>query len=75
MMENPLTIGKIPIWSAKLGAAITSRLRGGGISPTIIDVITSSEVVQKNADAEMGISLTPLSTTLETILAEKKSET
>ena len=75
MMENPLTIGKIPIWSAKLGAAITSRLRGGGISPTIIDVIASSEVVQKNADAEMGISLTPLSTTLETILAEKKSET
>ena len=75
MMENPLTIGKIPIWSAKLGAAITSRLRGGGISPTIIDVITGSEVVQKNADAEMGISLTPLSTTLETILAEKKRET
>jgi len=75
MMENPLTIGKIPIWSAKLGAAITSRLRGGGISPAVIDVITSSEVVQKNADAEMGISLTPLSTTLETILAEKKRET
>ena len=75
MMENPLTIGKIPLWIAKLGAAITSRLRGGGISPTVIDVITSSEVVQKNADAEMGISLTPLSTTLETILAEKKRET
>ncbi len=75
MMENPLTIGKIPLWIAKLGAAITSRLRGGGISPTVIDVITTSEVVQKNADAEMGISLTPLSTTLETILAEKKRET
>ena len=75
MMENPLTIGKIPLWIAKLGAAITSRLRGGRISPTVIDVITTSEVVQKNADAEMGISLTPLSTTLETILAEKKRET
>ena len=75
MMENPLTIGKTPLWIAKLGAAITSRLRGGGISPTVIDVITGSEVVQKNADAEMGISLTPLSTTLETILAEKKRET
>ena len=70
MMENPLTIGKIPLWIAKLGAAITSRLRGGGISPTVIDVITTSEVVQKNADAELGISLTPLSTTIQKILAE-----
>jgi hypothetical protein len=41
----------------------------------VIDVITSSEVVQKNADAEMGISLTPLSRTLETILTEKKHDT
>ncbi len=71
MMENPLTIGTIPLWIAKLGAAVTSRLKGGGISPDVIDVITSSEVVQKNADAELGISLTPLSRTLETILTEK----
>ena len=75
MMKNPLTIGTIPLWIAKLGAAVTSRLKGGGISPDVIDVITSSEVVQKNADAEMGISLTPLSRTLETILTEKKQET
>ena len=75
MMKNPLTIGTIPLWIAKLAAAVTSRLKGGGISPDVIDVITSSEVVQKNADAEMGISLTPLSRTLETILTEKKHET
>jgi len=74
MMENPLTIGKTPLWIAKLGAAITSRLRGGGISPTVIDVITTNEVVQKNADVEIGISLTPLSTTLEKILTQKKQE-
>ena len=75
MMENPLTIGTIPLWIAKLGAAVTSGLKGGGMSPDVIDVITSSEVVQKNADAELGISLTPLSRTLETILTEKKHET
>ena len=74
MMEKPLTIGSIPLWIAKLGAAMTSRLSGGGISPTVIDVITSNEVVQKNADAEMGLSLTPLSRTLEKILTEKRQE-
>ena len=74
MMENPITIGTIPLWIAKLGTAMTSRLKGGGISPTVIDVITTDEVVQKNAGAEMGISLTPLSTTLEKILTEKKQE-
>jgi NADH dehydrogenase len=75
MMENPITIATIPLWIARLGAAMTSRLNGGGVSPTVIDVITTDEVVQKNADAEMGISLTPLSTTLRKILTEKKQET
>ena len=74
MMENPITIGTIPVWIAKLGAALTSRIKGGGASPTVIDVITTNEVVQKNADVEMGISLTPLSTTLEKILTQKKQE-
>jgi hypothetical protein len=53
---------------AKLGAAIMSRLKGGGISPTVIDVITADEVVEKNADRELGITLTPLSDTLQKIL-------
>jgi NADH dehydrogenase len=71
MMGNPLSIGAMPVWVAKLGAAVTSRLKGGGISPTVIDIITASEEVQKNADVDMGISLTPLSATLERILSEK----
>ena len=75
MMGKPLSIGAIPVWIAKLGAAITSRLKGGGISPTVIDVITASEVVQKNADTDLGISLTPLSATIEKILSEKEQET
>ena len=75
MMGKPLSIGAIPLWIAKLGAAITRRAKGGGVSPTVIDVITASEVVLKNADTELGISLTPLSTTLGKILPEKKRET
>ena len=65
-------MGTIPLWMAKLGAAITSRLNGGGISATVIEVITTDEVVQKNADSEVGISLTPLSTTLEKILSKNE---
>ncbi len=68
MMGKELSTGTIPLWIAKLGAAITSRLNGGGISPTVIDVITANEVVHKNADSELGLSLTPLSTTLGKIL-------
>ena len=65
-------MGTIPLWMAKLGAAITSRLNGGGISATVIEVITTDEVVQKNADSEVGISLTPLSTTLEKFLSKNE---
>ncbi len=75
MMGNPLSIATMPLWIAKSGAAMTSRFKGGGISPTVIDVITADEVVQKNADTELGINLTPLSETLEKILPKQKHET
>ncbi len=74
MMGNSVSIDAIPVWIAKLGAALTRRLGRGGISPTVIDVITADEVVQKNADTELGINLTPLSATLEKILPKKKTE-
>ncbi len=74
MMGKELSIGTTPLWVAKLGAALTSRLNGGGMSPTVIDVITTDEVVEKNASTDLGISLTPLTTTLEHILSEKKRE-
>ncbi|MDH3207983.1 MAG: NAD(P)H-binding protein [Gemmatimonadota bacterium] len=63
-----LSFGVTPIWLAKLGAAVMSRVKGGGISPTVIDVITADEVVEKNADEALGIRLTPLSETLQKIL-------
>ncbi len=68
MLGNDVTIKSIPIWSAKLGAAIGSRIKGGGITPTVIEVITTDETVTHNAATELGVSLTPLRKTLEKIL-------
>lgn len=68
------SIGTIPIRLAKLGAAVTSRLKGGGITPTVIDVITADEVVRTNADEALGVRLTPLSTTLDKIFGEERTE-
>lgn len=73
MMGREVNVGAIPVWVAKLGAWVTSTLKGGGMTPAVIDVITMDEEVSKNADAELGISLTPLSQTLEKILAKHKN--
>jgi len=70
LLGKEVSIGTIPIWLAKLGAAITSRLKGGGISPAVIDVITANEVVQRNADKDIGISLTALSVTLDKLVVK-----
>lgn len=63
-----VSLKSTPVWIAKLGAALRRRFKGGGVSPTVIDVITRDEVVEKNADAELGITLTPLDETLRKIL-------
>ena len=65
IMGKAISFGTIPILLAKFGAAISSILKGGGITPTVIDVITQDEVVKTNADSEIGITLTPLKQTLE----------
>jgi preprotein translocase subunit YajC len=62
----------MPIWLAKFGARISSILKGGGITPTVIDVITKDEVIQTNADTALGISLTSLQSTLEKITDKKQ---
>lgn len=74
MMNGSVEIGSVPIVLAKLVAAISSRLKGGGITPTVIDVITRDEVVANNADSTLNISLTPLQETLEKILAHKQNK-
>ena len=74
MMGQAPSIGTVPVWIAKAGAAIGGRVRGGGISPTVIDVITTDEVVETNADVALGLTLTPLSTTLEKIVSGRDRE-
>ncbi len=73
LQGREISISSIPIWSAKLFAAIGSIVKGGGISPTVIDVITSDEHVSSNADTALGITLTPLDTTLQKILTAHSS--
>ena len=73
MMGREVTLGAVPIWIAKLGAAVRSSLSGGGITPTVIDVITANEHVAHNADVDLGITLTPLAETLTKILPRRSA--
>jgi NADH dehydrogenase len=72
MLGHAVSIRSMPIWLAKLGAAVNGWTRRRGMTPTIIDVITASESVRANADAELGVMLTPLSTTLENLLRSER---
>ena len=65
VMGKTIAFGNVPIPLAKFGAAITSILKRGGITPTVIDVITQDEIVKTNADSALGITLTPMKQTLE----------
>ena len=66
--DSTLEVGSIPIGFTKLMAGITSTLRGGGFTPTVIDVITQDEEVSHNGFAELGVTLTSLDRTIEKIL-------
>jgi uncharacterized protein YbjT (DUF2867 family) len=68
LMNRQVSIWSMPVWLARLGAALNGWRRRGGMTPTVIDVITASEVVHENADAELGVLLTPLTATLEKLL-------
>ena len=70
-MGREVSVGAVPVWLAKLGATVTGWFRKGGMTPAVIDVITSDETVRDNADAELGVSLTPLSETLRRMVEER----
>lgn len=53
-----------PVRLARLGAWFAGLFRTGGLTPAVIDVITSDEAVDRNADGELGVRLTPLPDTL-----------
>ena len=71
LMGHNVSVAAVPVWTAKLGAAVAGWIRPGGMTPTVIDVITADESVRTNADVDLGVSLTPLTATLEKLLPEK----
>jgi len=71
MMGNEVAIGSVPLWLAKLAARLKGLLRSGGITPTVIDVITADELIATNADIDLRLALTPLETTVKKILEQR----
>jgi NADH dehydrogenase len=75
LLGREVSVRSMPIWLAKLGAAVAGWKRRGGMTPFVIDVITSSEAVRVNADEALGVTLTPLSTTLRKLLPSEPEGT
>lgn len=75
LLGHEVSIRSMPIWLAKLGAALAGWKRRGGMTPSVIEVITSSEVVRANADVALGVTLTPLSATLRKLLTSEPEGT
>ena len=63
-LGREVPIRSTPVRLARLAAGLAGLVRAGGLTPAVIDVITSDEAVERNADGELGITLTPLSDTL-----------
>ena len=63
-LGQTIAVRSTPIRLAKLGAGLAGLVRTGGMTPDVIDVITSDEAVERNADADLGVHLTPLADTL-----------
>lgn len=72
LMGHAISIRSMPVWVAKAGATVAGWTGKRGMTADIIDVVTSSEQVAENADVALGVSLTPLNTTLEKILVSEK---
>jgi len=68
LLGHQISVRATPIWLARLGASVAGLCRTGGMTPAVIDVITSSESVAHNADRDLGLTLTPLQDTLRTLV-------
>ena len=66
-LGREVSIRSTPVRMARFAAGLAGLFRRGGLTPAVIDVITSDEAVDRNADAELGVRLTPLSDTLATL--------
>ena len=75
LLGHEVSVRSMPIWLAKLGAALAGWTRRGGLTPAVIDVITASEAVRANADVALGVTLTPLSATLRKLVTSEPEAT
>lgn len=70
MQGKTVKIGTVPIAIAKFAARLRGLFKPGGMSSTVIDVITMDEVVEHNGDQALGVRLTSLQTTLEKFITK-----
>lgn len=70
MQGREVEIGSFPIGVAKFAAGLKGMFKKGGMSPTVIDVITMNEHVEKNAAVALGVKLTPLEQTLQKFITK-----
>ncbi|MXZ71034.1 MAG: NAD(P)H-binding protein [Acidobacteria bacterium] len=64
-LGREVSIGSTPVWLARLVSRFAGLVRRGGLTPDVIDVITSDETVDRNADGELGVTLTPLAGSID----------
>ena len=70
MQGRKVEIGSFPIGMAKFAASVKGIFSKGGMSPTVIDVITMNEHVEHNAALALGVELTPLEQTLQKFIKQ-----
>lgn len=68
-LHTTVQVKAIPVGVAKFLAGLSHVFKGTGMSPAIIDVITASEVATGDAPESVGITLSPLDSTLERLAA------
>ena len=73
LLGHEISIRSTPVWLARLGARIAGLIRAGGMTPDVIDVIASEEAVERNADGDLGITLSPLAATLARLCESRTS--
>ena len=64
VMGKTITFGNV-LYSSQNSEHNHQHFKRGGITPTVIDVITQDEIVKTNADSALGITLTPMKQTLK----------
>jgi len=71
LLGHDLSVGATPVWLARMGATLAGLFRTGGMTPAVIDVITSDESIDHNADGDLDVRLTPLPDTLAKLVSEQ----